>query len=84
MCFCGDNQELGPDWLFVPHTNRRTGEPCPPPGNYMETPEARAAYGSIEAAAAELIPRVGPRFTSSLPTDEDQLHDGTGWCAPSP
>lgn len=92
MCFCGDMRVLQEDGLFAPHTNRRTGEPCPPPGNYMETEEA--ARRSIEVAAARLIkdfyggrPAPLPDGVVPLGVDEepeDQSSDGVGWCAPSP
>lgn len=94
MCFCGDMRVLQEDGLFAPHTNRRTGEPCPPPGNYMETEEAHAARRSIEVAAARLIREFYGLGPVPLPDGvvpptadegpEDQSRDGVGWCAPSP
>lgn len=33
MCVCGDMQQINENWgadnVFLPHNNRRTGEPCP-------------------------------------------------------
>src|SRR3546814_1326821 len=51
MCVCGDNQEcatLGAGNMFVPHTNRRTGEACP------GIPQPKGPTGRSEEHTSEL------------------------------
>lgn len=31
MCYCGDNRRVDEHGNFEPHTNPKTGAPCPPP-----------------------------------------------------
>lgn len=60
MCVCGDNQEcatLGAGNMFVPHTNRRTGEPCP------GIPQPKGPTGSKGRVVAEFLTGLTPDHT---------------------
>lgn len=67
MCRCGDNQqcaEIGADNMFVPHTDRRTGEPCP------GIPQPKVPGGAGSAAVRRFLDDITPDHTYCS-SDED-------------